>query len=134
MPSKAVVCVSEQRPVSSGDAGAAALASVANRPLLSHALDWLAAGGVSEAAILVSGRLAPEVRAAAAEEAAPGVAVQWVEQPGTDTLGEALAALDDFLCDDPFVLHLADNLARPSLTTLIGNRTVGPREALLVAH
>ena len=134
MPSKAVVCVSEQRPVNSGDTGAAALVSVANRRLLSHALGWLAASGVTDAAILVSGRLAPEVRAAAAEEAPPGVSVQWVEQPATDALGAALPALEEFLCNDPFVLHLADSLARPRLKTLMGNRDVGAGEALLVAY
>lgn len=145
MPSKAVVSIREQRPVtrgsfmapvqhSWGDAGSAALVSVANRRLLAHALGWLAAGGIREAAIVVSGRLAPQVRAAAAEDAPPGIALQWVEQLATETPREAVAALDDFLGDDPFVLHLADSLARPCLGSLIGNGEVRAGEALLVVH
>lgn len=145
MPSKAVVLVRESPAGCPGhppaawqpawrDRPPAALVSVGNRPLLGHALSWLATGGIAEAAIMVPGRLATEVRAAAAEEAPIGLDIHWLEQAPAGTLQNALTGLEHFLGDDPFVLHLADSVARRGLRDLLGDRGIQAGEALLVVH
>lgn len=145
MPSKAVVLVRESAAACPAHPPAAsqpawpdqpptALVSVGNRRLLAHALSWLATGGIAEVAIMVPGRLATEVRAAAAEEAPPGLDIHWLEQPPAGTLQNALTALEHFLGDEPFVLHLADSLARRGLRELLGDRGIQAGEALLVMH
>ena len=73
-PSKAVILAREPAVGAHGDgsalrvgnweAPAPALLPVANRPLLGHALDWLAAAGIREVAVVAGDRLANEARAA----------------------------------------------------------------------
>jgi glucose-1-phosphate thymidylyltransferase len=125
MPTKAVLLVA-------GDPSAPALTSVANRPLLAHALGWLARGGVSEAAIVVPDALAVAASEALADERALPVEIRWLEQLPTETPSEALAALSDFLADEPFVLHFADSVAKEELGSL--ETPIGDRDALVVVH
>jgi glucose-1-phosphate thymidylyltransferase len=111
----------------------AALMPVANRPLLWHALDWLAASGVSEAAVIVPEHLADDTRWAATGIRA-SLSVSWVEQLPDESLGHVLADLTGFLEGEAFVLHLADSLAKQSLRSLIAGRADCDTEALLVVH
>jgi glucose-1-phosphate thymidylyltransferase len=109
----------------------AALLPVANRALLSHALGWLAEAGVREAAVVIPEDLAGEARRAAGDS--HGVrSVSWLEQCSGETLSHALGELTGFTDGEPFVMHLADSLARESLEAVIPDGADSEAEALLV--
>jgi glucose-1-phosphate thymidylyltransferase len=98
----------------------APLLSVANRPLLAHAIDWLEQAGVREAAVIVPCELAEPARVAAA--CAPGdLDISWCEQVPHETLSWSLAQLGSFLDGEPFVLHMADSVAKQSLSSLMAD-------------
>jgi glucose-1-phosphate thymidylyltransferase len=107
--------------------------AVANRALLGHALDWLAQAGVREAAVIVPQPLAGRVREAAAGTGGT-LRVTWVERLPDESLAHALGDLTGFLDGEPFVLHLADSLAKQSLRSLTAGGATCDTEALLVIH
>jgi glucose-1-phosphate thymidylyltransferase len=110
---------------------AAPLLPVANRSLLGHALDWLAQAGVREAAVIVPDDLAEPAREAAATVRG-ALRVSWVEQLRNESLPHVLGDLTGFLNGEPFVLHLADSLAKQSLRSLIRGRADCDIDAMLV--
>ena len=142
-PSKAVVLARE--PVAATGSGPAlrpggwdspppALLPVANRPLIGHALDWLGQAGVRQVAIVAGDRLANDAREALDCARDRALEIDWlVEGPG-ESLGESLESLTGFLDGEPFVLHLADSLARESLPSLIGEEDPGDLGAIVVVH
>jgi glucose-1-phosphate thymidylyltransferase len=113
---------------------APALLPVANRPLLAHALDWVCAAGIRDVAIVTGDRLASEARAALDERRGARIEPDWLLHSPGESLGESLAALADFLDGEPFVLHLADSLAREKLGAVLDCGEPGPRDALVVVH
>jgi glucose-1-phosphate thymidylyltransferase len=111
----------------------APLLPVANRALLRHALEWLAEAGVRDAAVVVPEELAGEAREAVG--AVQGVpSLSWVEQRPAEPLADVLGELTGLLHGEPFVLHLADSLARHSLRSLTAGRADCDTEALLVVN
>ncbi|MGH2822508.1 MAG: hypothetical protein ACRDLY_05685 [Thermoleophilaceae bacterium] len=109
----------------------APLLPIANRALLGHALDWLAQAGVRDAAVIVPRELAEQARLAAAG-VRDTLSVSWVEQLPHESLAQTLSYLTGFLDGEPFVLHLADSLAKQSLRSLTAGRAECDAEALLV--
>jgi glucose-1-phosphate thymidylyltransferase len=107
----------------------APLLSVANRPLLAHALGWLEQAGVREAAVIVPCELAEPVRRAAASASA-ALEINWREQLPDEPLSCSLGQLRDFLDGHEFVLHLADSVAKQSLGSLMKGASDG--ESLLI--
>jgi glucose-1-phosphate thymidylyltransferase len=117
---KAVVLAQEQSTV-----------PLANRALLCHALEWLAQGGVREATVIVPEKLAGRLRAAVAAGRCD-LRLHWIDQLPDEPLAQVLGDLTGFLDGEPFVLHLADSLAKQSLRSLSGGRAGCDTEALLV--
>jgi glucose-1-phosphate thymidylyltransferase len=78
----------------------------------------------------------PEVLAAEARQAAGeshGVrSVSWLEQRSGETLAHALGDLTGFTNGEPFVMHLADSLARDRLEAVVIHQADSQAEALLV--
>ena len=111
-----------------------ALVSIANRPLLGHALDWLEEGGVRDVAIVASDRVAELAWEATAEQARPSSTTNWLFQVPGEPLGESLSALTGFLEDEPFILHMADSLAEDSLAEVLGDAEVGELSAVFLTH
>jgi glucose-1-phosphate thymidylyltransferase len=102
------------------------LLSVANRALLRHALDWLAASGVQSSVVVVPEPMARDAREAVGRERRE-IAIHWLERLPAETLGETLEAVAGFLEGEPFVLHFADSLARQGLRSLTDE---APRDRL----
>lgn len=109
----------------------APLLSVANRPLVAHAVSWLQQAGVREAAVIVPGELAEAVRRAVAG-AAPRLDISWLEQVPDETLPWSLGRVSDFLGGEQFVLHMADSVAKQSLASLMSEADDDDVEALLM--
>ena len=131
-PTKAVVLAREP---DRHDAGVApALLSVANRPLMRHALEWLEDGGIREVAIVASDGIADHAREALGLGFEWRFATTWVRQLPGESLGESLAALTGFLDDEPFVLHLADSLARDTLPCVLGGLAVDDLGVVVLTH
>ena len=131
-PTKAVVLAREPDRY---DAGVRpALLSVANRTLMRHALEWLEDGGIREVAIVASDGIADHAREAMGCDSDWSLATTWVPQHPGESLGESLAALTGFLDDEPFVLHLADSLAKDRLPRVLGDVAVDDLGAVVLTH
>lgn len=111
-----------------------ALASVANRTLMRHALDWLDGCGIREVAIVVPEGAAAAVRTAVDGEETWGFETRWLEQVPGERFAESLSVLSDFIADEPFVLHLADSIAKQDLASVVGSATTADDEALLLVQ
>jgi glucose-1-phosphate thymidylyltransferase len=131
-PTKAVVLAREPDRYDTGVTPA--LLSVANRPLMRHALEWLEDGGIREVAIVASDGIADHAREAIGPGSDWSFATTWVRQRPGASLGESLAALTGFLDDEPFVLHLADSLAKDTLPCVLGGVAVEDLGAVVLTH
>jgi len=131
-PRKAVLLVRE--PHSDGGGVAPALVSVANRPLIAHALDWLADGGIRQVAIVASDRIAERAWEAAGDGSDRSFRTSWLHQFPGESLGESFQALTGFVQDEPFVLHLADSLASESFARVLGDSEVRDVGAVFLTH
>ena len=86
----------------------AAMAPVANRPLLARAIETLLMAGADDVAVLCEPRTGPRLRSAMDGRAAG--AARWVETTGSGDLGDALLEVEDFLREDRFVVHTTGGL------------------------
>ena len=111
-----------------------ALVSVANRPLIAHALDWLGDGGIRDVAIIASDRIAERAWEAAGDDFDRSFRTSWLHQFPGESLGESFQALRGFVQDEPFVLHLADSLARDSFARVLGDSEVHDMGAVFLTH
>jgi glucose-1-phosphate thymidylyltransferase len=111
-----------------------ALASVANRTLMRHALDWLDGSGIREVAIVAPSGAASALRTAVEGDGDWGFETRWLEQVPGERFAESLSVLADFIADQPFVLHLADSIAKQDLASVLGTMTTADNEALLLVQ
>jgi glucose-1-phosphate thymidylyltransferase len=111
----------------------APLLSLANRSLLQHALEWLAAAGVRSAVVVVPEAFASEAQRAAGHPRSD-IAVEWLEQLPSEQPRDTLTAVAGFLEGEPFVLHLADSLANEDPLSLISDRSLGDLDALVLVQ
>ena len=93
-PTKALLLARE--PDESAGQPTPALVSVANRPLICHALDWLAAGGIRDVAIVSSARIADAAWDAVEDGSEWGLNTQWLLHAPGETFGDSLASLSEF--------------------------------------
>jgi glucose-1-phosphate thymidylyltransferase len=111
---------------------APALLPLANRPLVRHALDWLAEAGVRQVALVAEAGLACEMRPVVGDGSRWSFELAVLEQEPGEGLAETFEDLTGFLDGDPFVLHLADSLAGAPLRALIGEEPPYGHETLAV--
>ena len=131
-PTKAVVLAREP---DTYDAGVTpALLSVANRPLMRHALEWLQDGSIREVAIVASDGIAHHAREAVDGGPEWSFETSWLCQHPGESLGETLAALTAFIDNEPFVLHLADSLAKDRLPSVLEGVEVDDLGAIVLTH
>jgi glucose-1-phosphate thymidylyltransferase len=106
---------------------------VANRPLLRHAVEWLVASRVRSAVVVVPESIAGDAREAL-RDTPRTVDIHWLEQLPTEPLGDILTAAQGFLEGEPFILHLADSLARKSLPSLPQAELVDSLDAMILVQ
>ena len=95
------------------------LLPVGNKPVLYHALDYIAEAGINDIGIVVSPDSGPYI------EEAIGTASQWrgritfIPQPQPLGLAHAVKVAEGFLDDSPFLMVLGDNLIQGGLRTFV---------------
>jgi glucose-1-phosphate thymidylyltransferase len=88
--------------------GPAALAPVANRPLLAHAVDTLVAAGAGDVAVVCPPALVSELRSASAGRTA--VQPEWIASADADDMAGAILEARAFLGEDRFLVHTTGGL------------------------
>jgi glucose-1-phosphate thymidylyltransferase len=112
------------------------LQRIANRPIVCHALEALIAAGITAVAIVGPAEAMADVRKCldADADAASGVEIVYLTQPGrTDLLG-ALQAAAPFVGDDPVVTHFADGLLGQELALVTEKLTGDVPDLLLLLY
>lgn len=95
------------------------LIPVGNKPIISYGLEDLAAGGVTEAAVIVSPETGGEVRAAVGDGSRFGLRLTFIEQEAPLGLAHALRIALPFLDGDDCLMYLGDNILRGGVSHFI---------------
>jgi glucose-1-phosphate thymidylyltransferase len=107
---------------------------IANRPIVCHVLESLAAAGVGELAVVAPPGLAPEVRRCIEEDGVFGASVAHLTYYGRGDLLGALVAAEPFVGDDPCVVHVADGLVGQELAQFADLLQSDPSDLVLLLH
>jgi glucose-1-phosphate thymidylyltransferase len=91
---------------------------IANKPMLEYALDNLTKAGIREIGIVL-GPINEGVRESIGNGSKFGLNVTYISQPDPRGLAHALLLSEYFLKDEPFVMHLGDNLLKQGVTPII---------------
>ncbi len=93
-----------------GDVGRRAIERVANRPIVCHALETLAAIGVAEIAVVAPPLTIGAVRPCLERESTAAAKLRFLPQTGRPDLLGALSAAAAFVGEDAAVVHPGDGL------------------------
>jgi glucose-1-phosphate thymidylyltransferase len=85
------------------------LIPVANKPVLVHCLESLAAVGIRDVGLIVGDR-SPEIRASIGDGSELGLRVTYIQQDRPRGLAHCVRIARAFLGDDDFVMYLGDNM------------------------
>ena len=94
------------------------LLPIANRPMLSYALENFVRAGIRSVGIVL-GPKGEGVREFVGDGSRFGLEVRYIDQGEPRGLAHAVASARDFLEHDPFVMHLGDNLLDCGLGPLV---------------
>lgn len=83
---------------------------VANRPILSYVFDHLHAGGIRDAAVIISPETGTEIRSFLGDGAKWQMSLHYVLQETPAGLAHAVRIGQPYLQNEPFVMYLGDNL------------------------
>ncbi|MFP5379788.1 MAG: sugar phosphate nucleotidyltransferase [Vicinamibacteria bacterium] len=107
---------------------------IANRPLVSFALDAVRALGIREVVLVTCRATTPGVRAVVADGARWDLRVSYLEQAEPFGSARALLAAEELLGGRPFVLHRADGFLAGDLGAHVTLRGDAGVDALLLVH
>jgi glucose-1-phosphate thymidylyltransferase len=108
------------------------LVPVANKPVLFYGIEAMAAAGIEEVGIIIAPETGAEIRAAAGDGSAFGVAIEYIEQDAPLGLAHALLTAEPFLGQSPFVMYLGDNLLRDGIVDLVNTFRTDEPDALIL--
>jgi glucose-1-phosphate thymidylyltransferase len=94
------------------------LVPVANKPLISYAIDVLRNAGLTEIGIVVNGLDSPIV-SSLGDGAALGVHLDYIVQSEQKGLAHAVNLTRDFVGDEPFCMLLGDNIFQDRMESLL---------------
>ena len=115
------------------DGGPSGTQRVANRPIVCHALEALAAAGISDLAVVVADGALHEIRKCIADDGAISEGLSFLTYSRLDLAG-ALESACPFVGDDPAVVHFADGLIGQELEPFIELVETDPPDVLLLLH
>lgn len=93
------------------------LIPIANRPVLEHVLDSIAAAGVSEVGMVV-GDWAPQIQAAIGDGTRFGLEIAYLRQDLPLGLAHCVRLARGFTGDDDFLMYLGDNVLPDGIADL----------------
>jgi glucose-1-phosphate thymidylyltransferase len=111
----------------------AAVHRIANRAIICHVLDGLAAAGVDDLAVVTPRALAPQIRSCIDEDGGFGTVTHLTYAGRRDLLG-ALAGVEDFVGADACLIHTADGLVGYELVQLTELVESDPPDLVLFLH
>jgi glucose-1-phosphate thymidylyltransferase len=112
----------------------AATRRIANRPIICHVLDGLAAAGLDELAVVAPPALAAEIRRCIEADGVLPSAVTHLTYSGRDDLLGALAGAEAFVGEDACMVHTADGLVGHELVQFPELLESEPSDLLLLLH
>jgi glucose-1-phosphate thymidylyltransferase len=110
--------------------GSGALLEVANRPILHHALDAMAAAGVREVAVLGPASTEASLRASGSDVRG----VSYLPAPRHPGVAAALLAAERFVDGSGLVVQQGDGLLVDDLGSLVGGLERDGQDALILLH
>jgi glucose-1-phosphate thymidylyltransferase len=129
---KGVVVVPPGRPPRRLYDDPAAVHHIANRAIVCHVLDALAAADIDQLAIVAPEGMALRIRRCVDDDGE--YSVTHLTYNGRDDLIGALAAAATFVGEDPCVVHIADGLVGQSLGQFAQLREADQADLLLLLH
>jgi glucose-1-phosphate thymidylyltransferase len=111
----------------------AATRRIANRAIVCHVLDGLAAAGLDELAVVAPAELAPYIRGCIDEDGGFG-AVTHLTYAGRHDLLAALASAEEFVGDDACLVHTGDGLVGHDLLQFADLFVSDPADLVLFLH
>jgi len=107
---------------------------IANRPMLHYGLENLERAGIRDVGIIL-GPIHEGIREALGDGAAFGVRITYIVQGEPKGLAHAIACAREFLGDEPFVMHLGDNLLQGGVGPIVRRfETDGPDAVISVTR
>jgi glucose-1-phosphate thymidylyltransferase len=107
---------------------------IANRAIVCHVLDALAAVGLDALAVVAPAPLAPEIRSCIDEDGEFGSTVTHLTYAGRPDLLGALAGAETFIGDDACLVHTADGLVGHELAQFTELLESDPCDLVLFLH
>ncbi|HSL10253.1 MAG TPA: glucose-1-phosphate thymidylyltransferase [Actinomycetota bacterium] len=96
------------------------LIPIAGEPILFHAIDAIAAAGITEVGVVIgTGATADEVRTAVGDGSRWGISVTYVEQSAPLGIAHAVSTAAGFVRGEPFLLYLGDNVLVEGVTRFV---------------
>jgi len=91
---------------------------IANKPMLMYGFDQMRASGVKEIGVVL-GPIQEGIVEALGNGSKFGVRIEYLDQPEPKGIAHAVLISRKFLGDEPFIVHLGDNLLKESLPSLV---------------
>jgi glucose-1-phosphate thymidylyltransferase len=110
------------------------LLPVANRPILFHGLETMAAAGIQDVAVVVTPQTEGPIREAVGHGATWGLNVSYLAAKRARGLAGLLLEAEDFLDGQPFILQQGSGLLQDDLGPLVGALRDDAPDALLLVH
>jgi glucose-1-phosphate thymidylyltransferase len=111
--------------------GARSLMPIANKPVLVHALEALAAGGIQAVAILV-GSSRDDIRNAVRDGCPSSIHVEYLPADAGASIVDRLRSAEGFLAGESFLVHPCDALLRDGIGPLGDRFARGDLDALVL--
>ncbi|MTI80118.1 MAG: glucose-1-phosphate thymidylyltransferase [Firmicutes bacterium] len=94
------------------------LIPVANKPILFYAIESLKEAGITDIGIIV-GETKTEVMKEVGDGSNWGVNITYIEQEAPLGLAHAVKIAENYICNEPFVMFLGDNLIREGIKNFV---------------
>ncbi len=104
---------------------------IANKPMLMYGFDQMRAAGIKEIGVVL-GPIQEGIVDSLGDGSKFGVRIEYLEQPEPKGIAHAVLISRKFLGEDPFVVHLGDNLLKESIPALSQEFTKSAADATVL--
>jgi glucose-1-phosphate thymidylyltransferase len=106
------------------------LIPIANRPMLSYALNHMSEASIRDIGIVL-GPINEGVKELIGDGSSFGLSVTYISQPEPRGLAHALLISENFLRGEPFLMYLGDNLIKQGVRSLINAYYNGSNDCII---